>query len=243
MVNRILFVLNSLQEFDFGELLARHLSECEVSLGTALPPHPEDYRLIVLWNYRKILSEIPPGNNVILFHSSDLPEGKGWAPIYHAIADNHEFYVISGIFAAAEVDSGDVIVKARFRIRPEHTAADLRRFDSEISILLVANILHRFGQTSMIGSPQRGQGSFRPRRRPEDNEIEVDKPFRELIPHLRACEDRHPAYFAHQGCRYFVSVRSEVEASFPSDLVVSFPRPMDDRAQDLGSKVGIPPAP
>jgi len=222
MVSRIFFLLNALDEFDFGELLARHLSECEVSLGTSLPPHPEDYRLIVLWSYRKVLRELPPSNNVILFHSSDLPEGRGWAPIYHAIADNHEFYVISGIFAAPEVDSGDVIVKAHFRIRPEHTAADVRRFDSEISIMLVAKILDHFGNTPFVGTPQSGQGGFRPRRRLDDNEVDVTKPLSELIPHLRACEERNPAYFAYQGCRYLISIRPEVQTSFPSDLVVAF---------------------
>jgi methionyl-tRNA formyltransferase len=238
MVTRVFFLLNTLVEFNFGEFLARHLSEYQVSLGTELPPHPEDYRLIILWSYRRILREIPATNNVILFHSSDLPDGKGWAPIYHAIADGHASYVISGVFAAPQVDSGNVIVKARFGIRPEHTAAALRRFDEEISIMLVAKILQTYKSTEVVGMPQSGHESFRLRRRPESNEIDVDKTFRELIPHLRACEERSPAYFLLQGCRYLVSVRPDREPTFPQDLEISFPGLVASRnGLDRGSVV------
>jgi len=221
-MNRIFFLVNRLAEFDFEEFLSKHMQECLFTIGESMPLHPEEFRLIVLWSYRKILREIPPTGNVILFHSSALPVGKGWAPIYHAIADGYDFYTITGVFAAPEVDSGDIIVKARFQIRSHYTATILRSFDKEISIMMIAAILQRFRDSPIIGMPQSGIGSYNHRRMPKDNEIDTIKPFVELIPHLRACDRRSPAYFVHQGCKYFVEVFPEREAQFPDDLEITF---------------------
>jgi len=226
-MNRIFFLVNRLAEFDFAEFLSKHLKECLVTVGETMPSHPDEFRLVVLWSYRKILREIPPNVNVILFHSSDLPDGKGWAPIYHAMADGYDAHTICGIFAAPEVDNGDIIVKARFRIQPYHTASILRLFDKEISIMMIATILQRFRDSPIIGMPQVGIGSYRPKRRPKDNEIDISRPFVELIPHLRACEKRSPAYFVKQGHKYYVEVVPEREAQFPDDLEITFPKALN----------------
>ena len=222
-MKRILFVVNNDREFDCSELLVKYLDGWETEIATELPATPSDYQLIILWNYRKIIKNIPEPNNVIIFHSSDLPEGRGWAPIHYTITEQKEFYVICGIMAAPEVDCGDIVVKARFRILPNHTATILRRFDNEITIMAIRKILERFKGSPLKGAPQRGQATYRSRRSKEDNIFDVNRPFYELISHFRACEPSAPAAFHYRGEMYSVTVSPMSAPAFPEDVEFIFP--------------------
>jgi methionyl-tRNA formyltransferase len=221
-MKKIFFLLNKKSEFDFQDLIERYLSDCSITIGERLPDHSDSYDLIVLWNYRKILRDVAGTKNIILFHSSDLPEGKGWAPIYHAISEGREWHVISGVFAGSEVDSGDIIVKAKFRIRNDHTAGFIRKWDAEISIRLVGEILGRFAGREIQGMKQFGAGSFRSRRKPEDNEISLDARLGEIVDTLRACEKAHPAFFLYKDAKYRISLEPWEAPEFPKDLQVVF---------------------
>tara|TARA_B100001013_G_scaffold221916_1_gene135602 strand:+ start:215 stop:877 length:663 start_codon:yes stop_codon:yes gene_type:complete len=218
MKKKVFFLLNNLSEFSFADYIDKYLSNYDVVVETSLPNKTEDYDLIVFWSYRKIVPNIGNKNNIILFHSSDLPDGKGWAPIYNTIIKEHEYFTISGIKAAEEVDSGDIIVKARFRMKPNYTAEYIRRWDEEISVMLVEKILERFDRKQIVGIPQAGTGSFHERRKPEHNEINTEN----FVNHLRACEKKHPAFFYYKGQKFFVTIEPENIPEFPDDLVISF---------------------
>lgn len=227
-MKKVFFLLNKISEFNFTDLLEKYISDCEVTIGESLPGHTEDYDLIVLWNYRKILQNVAGKKNIILFHSSDLPEGKGWAPIYNAISRGKEYYVISGVFADTKVDSGNIIIKARFKIRDDYTAEYIREWDSEITIRLIKEILIRFDNSEIKGMEQTGNDSFYPKRKPEDNEIKLDEKFGEVINKLRACEKSHPAFFVHRGQKYNVLIEPWDAPKFPEDLQIEF---YDDPSQ------------
>jgi methionyl-tRNA formyltransferase len=218
----IFFVVNKIGDFDFSELLEKYLPHCSISVGDHLPPRAAEFDLIVLWSYRKKVPIEANTRNIILFHSSRLPEGRGWAPIYNSIARCLSHYTISGIFAAQELDAGDLIVQARFAIQDHYVAADLRKWDKEICVMLIELILKKSEAGPISARKQEGQPSTWPRRTPADNEIDVRRSFAELIPHLRACEDDHPAFFMLDSCKYSVTVRAETAADFPRDLDVTF---------------------
>ena len=215
-------MVNKLKEFNFLEFINKYLSDVSVCLGESLPEHTEDYDLIILWNYRKIIPDISYKKNIILFHSSDLPEGKGWAPIYNSISRGKEFYTISGIFASDRVDAGNVIVKARFRIKDNYTAEYIRKWDNEITIMLIKEILYLIENKELKGIEQSGDETFYPRRFPKDNEIKIDEQFISIINHLRACEENHPAFFMYNDTKYIVHIRPEILPAFPSDLEILF---------------------
>lgn len=218
----IYFVVEKEADLSFLSFVDKYLAVYTVKIGENMPDRPEDYRLIVLWNLRYIIRDLPICRNVVVFHGSDLPKGRGWAPIYHALADQHDEYVLSAIFAAPKVDSGDVVAKARFRILPSYTADSLRRFDEEISVMLAAAILKRFEDRTIVGKPQLGEATYYKRRIPDDSEVDVNKPLSDLLPHLRACGRDHRAFFDWQGCRYRIEITPEELPGLPSDMHIEF---------------------
>lgn len=221
MAKKIFILLNSTSEYDFADLLNKYVKNASINIGDTLPAHPSDYDLVVLWNYKKIIPDVSRHHNVILFHSSSLPEGKGWAPVYHSIADGFKHYVITCLFCHDEVDAGDIILKCRFALKDNHTAAHVRKWDSEISCMLIGELLRRIESGPLTGTKQSGPGTFFQRRKPSDNEISTESKISEVFNHLRACEDRHPAFFFFNGIKYIISIHPDVAPGFPEDLEIT----------------------
>lgn len=213
--------MNKLDEFNFFEYIEKHLNDVNVTVGDSLPQHANEYDLIVLWSYRKIIKDVS-SKNIILFHSTDLPKGKGWAPIYYSISSGQKYFTISGILADEKVDSGDIIVKAKFKIKNNYTAEYIRKWDQEISIILVKKILEKFANKRIKGKKQIGTTTTNPRRRLQDNEIDLKSKFGEKINHLRACEKNHPAFFYYNKVKYNIAIEPEPKPEFPSDLKIMF---------------------
>lgn len=225
MNSRICILLNKLEEFDFEVQLNRYLprEKFDVEIAEVFPERPLDYRLIVLWSYRKIIKQAERAGNVVVMHSSNLPEGRGWAPIYFAFREQKPEYVISGIFAADEVDTGDVIVRARLPIEAGYTAPFIREVDKEISLMLIAKILEKWPSGSIKAIQQSGVGSYRARRSPQDNEVDMKKTVEDLLPHLRGVEPNNPAFFFFNGLKYLIQVRPELEPVFPKQVTIEYP--------------------
>jgi methionyl-tRNA formyltransferase len=220
-MKRVFFLVNRLDEFNFFEYIEKYLNGVSVTVGDSLPKHANEYDLIVLWSYRKIIRDVS-SKNIILFHSTNLPEGKGWAPIYYSISLGRKYFTISGILADEKIDSGDVIVKAKFKIKDNYTAEYIRKWDDEISIMLVKKILGKFANKKIKGKKQVGVGTTNPRRKPDDNEIELKSRLGEKINHLRACEKNHPAFFYYKKIKYNITIEPEQKPEFPSDLKITF---------------------
>jgi methionyl-tRNA formyltransferase len=225
MPHKILIVVNSVEEFDCEEDLDRYLTsqDIEYSVDENFPVDSKNYDLVVLWNYRKIISRDKLGGNVIVFHASNLPEGKGWAPIYYAVAEGRKEYTLSGLLASENVDEGEIIIKATFPISDEYTAPFLRVLDNKISIILISKIIFMWPKGKIRGSRQLGSESFRKRRYPQDNFVDISKSLKELTPHLRAVENNAPAYFFINNVKYIIIVKPEQEPNYPEEVKIIYP--------------------
>jgi hypothetical protein len=95
-MRKVFLLVNALEEFTFGALVREVLPGVRVTVGEDFPAHPEDHDLVVLWSIRRLVPRAAGCRNAIVFHSSDLPRGRGWAPVYHAIASGLELYTITG---------------------------------------------------------------------------------------------------------------------------------------------------
>lgn len=221
-MKKVFFVLNSLSLYNFQHHIDKYLGNYKVAIGEVVPDNPEEYMLVILWNYQKIIKLNNEYKNFIVFHGSDLPKGKGWAPIYYALVENQEYYTISGIFADEKVDSGDIIVKARFKIRDNYTAESIRIWDEEIMIMLTQRILQKCDDKDILGLQQQGCETYNVRRKPLDSEVNINCKIVDMIPHLRACEKRTPAFFFYNSIRYNIFIEPVEKPQFPNDLEIKF---------------------
>lgn len=225
MKQRVCILLNRVEEYDFEHLTNQYLppERFKVEISDRFPLDPQAYQLIIPWNYQRILGPAYDLRNVVVMHSSALPEGRGWAPIYYSLAEQKPEHVISGIFTAEEVDTGDIIVRARFPIKAGYTAPFIRKVDQEVSLLLISKILEKWPSGGINAVRQSEITPLRRRRHAQDNMVKINKSLKELLPHLRAVEPNAPAFFFYQGQKYFIEIRPEVEPLFPEEIIIEYP--------------------
>lgn len=223
MTEKVHIVLNSFEDVNPSRIASKYLSPCNLSIGTDIPDNPTSFDLIILWNLKTIVTDLPDTSNVVVFHSSDLPRGRGWAPIYYAIADHNSTHTISAILASSKVDSGDIICKASFAILTSYLADDLRKLDEIVCFLMARKILDRFNGTQIKGYVQTGNATYNKRRYPADSIIDVNQPLIDLLPHIKACSSTNPAFFELDGFRFSIQISSHSPVpTVPEDLVIKF---------------------
>jgi len=220
-MNKIFFLLNDLTDFNAKSYCDKYLSHCEILLDTSLPAVFEDFDLIVPWNYQKIIKN--HSGNIVIFHSSDLPKGKGWAPIFNVFNLELDEYIISAILLDKRVDSGDIIAKARFKMRNTYTAEFIREVDEEVTIMMIAQILKKFKGSELVGVKQDiAKETYHKRRSLKDNKLNPNANLKQLIPVLKGCEKNHPSFFEYKGDEFIISIEPKIPPVFPKDLEIVF---------------------
>jgi methionyl-tRNA formyltransferase len=223
--HQICILLNKLEEYNFDNLVKQYLpkEKFDIKITDKFPENETLYHLIIPWNYHKILKNIKNYRNVVIIHSSDLPQGRGWAPIYYTLKDEIPNYTISCIFAHEKVDRGDIILKASFPILPQYTATFLRKIDNELSFLLIKKIIEKWPDGNITSLAQEGEPSARSRRFPNDNEINTNNTMKQILPHLRGVEKKNPAFFFHEGVKFIIEIYPETEPVFPTKIKIDYP--------------------
>ena len=169
--------------------------------------HPR-HALVVSLGYRRIIPAeclAIPAMGTVVFHSSDLPKGRGWAPLYHALAGRQRRHTVSLFYASAGVDEGPLIAKAHCPISPTENLTSLRRTDDRLVMALLRRYLVRLARRRVPGRAQVGTPTFHRRRTPDDSRLDPARPLRELFFTLRALDnDRYPGFFTVAGEKFFV---------------------------------------
>lgn len=221
-MKKIYFLLNHSSEFNAQNYCDKYLFDCDISYGTSLPINSKEFDLVVPWSYRKKIENYKY-NNAIVFHSSDLPEGKGWAPIFNAFSKKLKEYVISAILLDEHLDSGNIIAKAKFEIKNTYTAEFIRKVDEEVCIKMIAGIISKFDNTSMVGIKQdKSRETYNKRRYPSENKLDINLPIKELVHILKGCENSHPAFFEFKGDEFEITIKPRVNPKFPKDLEIIY---------------------
>ncbi len=221
---KILFVFQE-RPVDTLEILIKSFSAQDVILdiSTAFPINTSEYDLVVPWNYQNKILSVPPENNVVVFHSSDLPKGRGWAPIAQLFLQEIPFYTLTAIFIDANIDTGRMILKATFPITNSMTARHIRAIDDWLIICLSLDIARALTEARTIGIPQtESNASYYPRRHPAQSQLRPSDTLESMVPLLRAAEEGHECFFLLGDTKYFLKATPIVNATTGVNVKVSY---------------------
>lgn len=141
----------------------------------------------------------------LVVHASDLPEGRGFAPMTWQILEGKNTIPFCLIEAVNEVDAGDIYIKDYLELDGLELCDELRRLQGEKSIELCKKFLTQ--ETPPKGKKQEGKATIYPRRRPVDSRLDICKTILEQFNLLRTVDNvRYPAYFEHCGQRYNIYI-------------------------------------
>jgi methionyl-tRNA formyltransferase len=200
-----------------------HSQGIHVDIGSDFPVKPELYDLIVPLNFPKKLNQVVNHKNVVVFHTSDLPLGKGWSPIANIFLNKEKFYCLTCFVANSSIDAGDILMKMRFKIRANDTATSIRKIDDNLMIIGILLILSHFSGKEYSGISQENQiGTYFSKRNKEENEIFLDQSIGEILPILRSAEKEHNCFVTKDGYTFELVLKPMIEPEFPSDITVEF---------------------
>lgn len=189
----------------------------DVEASYTLSDIKKRYDVVFAHNYDKIIPEeyfSIPKLGIFILHSSDLPKGRGWAPIYHTIANKDDLYTISLLKASKEVDEGNIFFKLKINKPILIMNRNLREIDEDGVILLINKYidLYRAGYITdkTEGKKQNSENAtYNKRRTPEDNLLDKKESIDKSIYKILASNSDYPAFIEIYGERLYFNITTE----------------------------------
>ncbi len=144
----------------------------------------------------------------LVVHESDLPSGRGFAPMAWQILEGKRSIPVCLIEAESEVDSGDIYLKDHINLVGDELCDDWRKLQGEKTIEMCSKFIENYKK--LVPVKQQGVPNYYPRRKPEHSRLDPNKSLAEQMDLLRIVDnERYPAYFEKDGVKYFISIKKQ----------------------------------
>ena len=166
--------------------------------------------LFILGYTKKISKKIIDKTLISLVcHESDLPKGRGFAPIqWQIIKENKSVFPICLIKINEKLDSGNIILKRKFTIKKTDLYEKIRRKQALATKKIIKEFLNAFPKYNEV--IQVGSASYYRRRTKKDSLINVNKSIAEQFNLLRICNNNEwPAFFSYKNKKYKILIYEE----------------------------------
>lgn len=141
----------------------------------------------------------------LVVHESDLPQGRGFAPMTWQILEGKCSIPICLLEAAAEADAGDVWLRDSIELDGSELCNEWRGMQGEKTVAMCLRFIREYA--NLAPAKQEGAPTYYMRRRPADSRLDINKTLREQFAQLRVADnERYPAYFEMDGQCYIVKV-------------------------------------
>ncbi|EAH7586102.1 methionyl-tRNA formyltransferase [Campylobacter lari] len=169
-----------------------------------------DYDIVFILSYHRIISKefLSKNKNNIVIHASNLPQGKGWAPLFHQVLEGKNEIIFTLFEADEKTDNGDIYLQKKLILNGLELYEELRDKQANFIIELCLEFLKNFPNIKKI--PQKGKESFYPKRASKDHELDINKTIEEQFNLLRISNNEEfPAFFYKNGKKFILKIYLE----------------------------------
>ncbi len=168
-----------------------------------------DFDVLFILSYHKIIEKkfLTKNKHNIVIHASDLPQGKGWAPMFWQILEGKNEIVFSMFEASEGVDSGDIYMKSTLILDGTELNEELRYKQAKHTIKMCLEFIKNYDKYK-TPYPQKGKESFYRKRDKKDSQLDINKTIKEQFNLLRIVNnDEYPAFFKYRGKKYILTIK------------------------------------
>lgn len=141
----------------------------------------------------------------LVVHESDLPKGKGFAPMTWQILEGKNKIPICLIEASKDVDSGEVWLRETIELDGSELCKEWRNTLGLKTISMCLDFVKNYQDLSPI--PQNGESTFYKKRTAENSELDINISIKEQLNLLRVVDnDKYPAFFYVNGIKYILKI-------------------------------------
>lgn len=141
----------------------------------------------------------------MVVHESELPKGRGFAPISWTILSGQDLITFSLIEADKRVDCGKIYSQLKIRLKGTELCTEIRELQGKHTIEICLDFI--LNGRIRDAKEQQGEASYFRRRTPVDSELDINKSIAEQFNLLRIVDnERYPAFFKYKGRIYRLKI-------------------------------------
>lgn len=166
--------------------------------------------VVFMLSYFHVLSsqQLKKHKKYLVVHESDLPKGRGWAPLFWQILEGKKKIPIVLFEAVPGTDRGPVYLKDTISLHGHELYDEIRHLQAEKTCEMCLRFLKNYKQLKVID--QKGKPTAYRRRMPCDNKLRVDLNIRDQFNLLRIANNREfPAFFNFKGHKYTIRITKD----------------------------------
>jgi len=169
-----------------------------------------DFQVVFMLSYFKIVKGafLRGHQHNLVVHDSQLPQGKGWAPLFWQILEGKN-RIPAVLFEATEgVDAGDIYISDYITLQGHELHDEIRDLQARKSVELCMEFLENYDDLKPVS--QSGRETFYTRRTPKDSQMDINKSISEQFNLLRIVSNEdYPAFFHHKDSKYILKIFKE----------------------------------
>lgn len=145
--------------------------------------------------------------HTLVVHESDLPHGRGWAPMTWQILEGKNSIPITLIEAVDAVDAGPIYLQERIELSGTELNPEWRALQAQTTQHLCRQWVQAYPAIVASARHQEGAGSTYARRKPADSRLDPAKTLAEQFNLLRVVDNEgYPAFFEFNGRQYRITI-------------------------------------
>ena len=171
----------------------------------------DSYNIVFILSYHTIIEKeyLKLHKHNIVIHESDLPKGKGWAPMFWQILEGKNEIVFSMFEASDGIDNGDIYMKKTLTLTGFELHDELREKQAIQTIDMCIEFINNY-EKYKIPTKQTGKETFYKKRNPKDSKLDINKSIKEQFNLLRIVDnENYPAFFELDRNRYVLKIELE----------------------------------
>ena len=163
----------------------------------------------------------------LLIHESDLPKGKGYAPIQWQLLENKNKIKSCLIMASDNVDSGDIVDSTIIKFKDNELYDKIRKKQFDSHLLLIDRFLSNFPKFRK--QKQKGSSTYYRKRMFGDSELNINRSIKNQFNLLRiANNEKWPAFIRNKNSIYKLKIY-ETNIEELIGLEIRMAKPKDSR--------------
>ena len=167
----------------------------------------KNYNIVFILNYTKILklNFLKKNTLNLVVHLSDLPKGKGFAPVQWQILEKKNKIKICLFEAIEKFDSGRVFEKDQILFKGTELYDEIRSYEAKGIIRIIKKFLKKY--PNVTSKKQIGKTTFYRRRNLKDGELNINIPIKKLFNQMRiANNEKWPNFFYFKNKKFIIKI-------------------------------------
>lgn len=166
-----------------------------------------NFDILFIINYTKKidLKKFSSSSINLVIHESNLPKGKGFAPLQWQVLQNKKNIIFSMIKINKMIDSGPIVMKKMLKLNGLELYDELRFLQAKTIFKMIDLFIKKYPQIKF--KKQKGSSTFYRKRTTKDSKLNINRTIKSQFNKLRITNNNDwPAFFIYRKQKYIIKI-------------------------------------